>query len=272
VTAAPGWIDLTGRVAVVTGAGGGIGAGIAQALSAVGATVVLLDRNAAAAEAMAATIRAAGGQADAVACDVSDGDDVTRAAAQSQALRGPCDILVNNAGFQSPGQMERLPAADWNAVLAVNLTGYFLCAQAFGAQMLPRRTGAVVHIASISGSSPQGYSGAYSVSKAGVIMLSQQLATEWGPSGVRSNVVSPGLIRTPMTREFYDTPGVLAARQALVPLRRIGAPDDIANAVVFLVSDRASYVTGTEITVDGGFTRTIMNVIPRPGFDAAAPG
>jgi len=135
--------------------------------------------------------------------------------------------------------------------------------------MLKQRSGAIVHIASIAASYPQSYSGAYSASKAGVVMLSRQLAVEWGSRGVRSNVVSPGMIRTPMTESIYQAPGVHEARRALVPARRIGRPEDIADTVVFLASERASYITGEEIIVDGGFTRTIMGVIPRPGFEKA---
>jgi NAD(P)-dependent dehydrogenase (short-subunit alcohol dehydrogenase family) len=125
--------------------------------------------------------------------------------------------------------------------------------------------GSLVHVASIAGSNAQGHSGAYSVSKAGVVMLSRQLAGEWGPQGIRSNVVSPGLVVTPMSQSFYDTPGVTERRTAVVPMRRIGAPQDMADAILFLASDRASYVNGDEIIVDGGFTRTIMNLVPRPG-------
>jgi len=135
--------------------------------------------------------------------------------------------------------------------------------------MLKQRSGAIVHIASIAASYPQSYSGAYSASKAGVVMLSRQLAVEWGSRGVRSNVVSPGMIRTPMTEGIYQAPGVHEARRALVPAQRIGRPEDIADTVVFLASERASYITGEEIIVDGGFTRTIMGVIPRPGFEKA---
>ncbi len=130
-----------------------------------------------------------------------------------------------------------------------------------------RGAGAIVHVASISASFPQGYSGAYSASKAGVVMVSRQLAVEWGPRGVRSNVVSPGMIRTPMTEAIYQAAGVHEARRALVPARRIGRPEDIADAVVFLASERASYITGEEIVVDGGLTRTLMGTIPRPGFE-----
>ncbi|MDQ8732876.1 SDR family oxidoreductase, partial [Bradyrhizobium sp. LHD-71] len=182
---------------------------------------------------------------------------------------GPASILVNNAGTLRAGSLDTLSLSDWQANLSLNLTGYFRCAQAFGAQMLKQANGAIVHIASVAAHSPQNHSGAYSTSKAAVAMLSQQLATEWGPRGVRSNVVSPGLIRTPMTQAMYDTPGVLEARRAVVPRRRIGEPEDIANAVVFLASDRADYINGAEIVVDGGFARGIMNLVPRPGYEAA---
>src|SRR6185503_20238374 len=112
-------------------------------------------------------------------------------------------------------------------------TGYLLCAQAFGAQMRPRGKGAIVHIASIAGRHPQAVSGAYSVSKTGVVMLSRQLALEWGPAGIRSNVVSPGLVRTPMSEAFYQAPGVAERRAAAVPLQRVAVPGDIANVVLF---------------------------------------
>ena len=118
-----------------------------------------------------------------------------------------------------------------------------------------------------AGSHAQAQSGAYSVSKAGVIMLSRQLASEWGPQGIRSNVVSPGMVMTPMSQSFYDTPGVTERRTAVVPARRIGMPQDIADAILFLASDRSSYVNGDEITVDGGYANMLMNLVPRPGFD-----
>jgi len=202
-----------------------------------------------------------------VRCDVSRPDSVEEAARRVQDALGPADILFNNAAVLRPGTLDTLALADWNAMLGVNLTGYFLCAQVFGRGMLERERGSVVHVASIAASHPQGASGAYSASKAAVVMLSRQLATEWGPRGVRSNAVSPGLIRTPMSEPFYATPGVLERRTAVVPMRRIGVPEDVANAVLFLASDRSSYVSGDEITVDGGFTRMVMNLIPRPAHE-----
>lgn len=261
------WIDMHGNVAVVTGAGAGIGRGIAMGLAEVGATLVLLDRDEEACSETLAQISKTSPKAIAITCDVTSPDSIGQAAARSLLEVGPAHILVNNAGRQTPGGLDKLTFEAWQATLALNLNGYFLCAQAFGAQMIEAGEGSIVHIASISASFPQGHSGAYSVSKAEIVMLSKQLATEWGGYGIRSNVVSPGLIETPMTREIYAVPGVRAARQALVPRGRIGAPRDIANAVVFLASPRADYLTGEELTVDGGFTRMMMNVIPRPGFE-----
>ncbi len=260
------WIDLTGRTAVVTGAGAGIGRGIVAGLAEAGATVILLDRDDAASRALD-EVTSRGRQGLFLRCDVTDDASVREAAARSLAGFGPVSILVNNAGTMRAGRLDTLSLDDWQGILSLNLTGYFRCAQVFGAQMLQQGRGAIVHVASISAHAPQSHSGAYSASKAAVAMLSQQLAAEWGPRGVRSNVVSPGMIRTPMTQGLYDVPGVLDARRALVPRRRIGEPEDIANAAVFLASDRADYITGADIVVDGGFTRSIMNVIPRPGFD-----
>ena len=260
------WIDLSAKVAVVTGGAAGIGRAIAFGLAAVGADVVVLDRNESG-SAVAAEIREQGGRAKFFVCDVTCDESVARVAGQVTAEVGSPAILVNNAGTMLPGSLDATSLSDWDKILSLNLTGYLRCARVFGAPMLEQRAGAIVHVASIAASSPQSYSGAYSVTKAGVVMLSRQLAVEWGPRGVRSNVVSPGMIRTPMTEGIYQAPGVHEARRALVPAQRIGRPEDIADAVVFLASERASYITGEEIVVDGGFTRTIMGVIPRPGFE-----
>ncbi len=261
------WLGLVGKTAAITGAGGGIGRALAVNFASVGVRVVLLDRSEAEAKESAREVERIGGAAHVVACDVSDPDNVAKAAAASLAAFGPADILVNNAALLRPGSLDTLSFAEWNALLSVNLTGYFLCSQAFGAQMRAKGDGAIVHVASISGSHPQGSSGAYSVSKAGIVMLSRQIAVEWGPAGVRSNVVSPGMVETPMSRAFYETPGVREKRSAVVPMRRIAQPQDMADAALFLASGRASYVTGEEILVDGGYGRMVMNMIPRPGYD-----
>jgi NAD(P)-dependent dehydrogenase (short-subunit alcohol dehydrogenase family) len=261
------WLGLADRVCVVTGAGGGIGRETAIAFAAVGAKVVVMDRNEESCAGTARDVAGQGHEALSLVCDVSDSESVVAAARETLAKFGRCDVLVNNAGMLRPGNMEALAVADWNAMLQVNLTGCFLCSQAFGRDMLERGSGAIVHVSSIAASQPQPFSGAYSPTKAAVTMLSRQIAFEWGPKGVRSNVVSPGLVRTPMSEGFYAAPGVLERRQAVVPLRRIAAPVDMANVVLFLASDRAGYITGQEIVVDGGFSQSLMSHVPRPGYD-----
>jgi len=262
------WLGLDGRLAVVTGAGGGLGRAISKALAASGARLVLLDRDRGACEQTAASI---GTVELCLCCDVMDPEEVAAAADQTAKAHGGADILVNNAGLLRPGPIASLTLEEWNRLLGVNLTGYFLCAKAFGRQMLARERGAIVHVASIAGRHPQPWSGAYSVSKAGVVMLSRQLAVEWGPSGVRSNVVSPGLVRTPMSEPFYRIPEVAERRAGMVPLGRVADPTDIADVVAYLVSDRARYVNGEDLCVDGGFGRVLMGLVPRPGFEARDP-
>ncbi len=262
------WLGLNGKICVVTGGGGGIGRATGIGLAEVGAAgIALLDNNLANAEESAAQVRAKGARAIAMQCDISDAAAVNAAADKVAAELGAVDVLVNNAGILRAGPLATISEAEWHALMNVNLTGYLLCAQAFGAGMRDRGHGALVHIASIAATNPQPWSGAYSVSKAGVHMLSRQLAYEWGPHGVRSNVVSPAMVRTPMSEAFYVTPGVTEARSALAPLRAISAPIDIANAVIFLASARASYITGQEILVDGGVSHALMGLMPRPGFE-----
>ena len=259
------WLGLSGRVCVVTGGGGGIGRAVATSLARAGARVAAIDRDERGLEATRAELRELGCDHVVTNCDTTSAERVTAVSETIEKALGPCSVLVNTAAVLRPGGLETLSLAEWNAVLSVNLTGYFLCAQIFGRQMRKLGRGSLLHVASIAGSHAQGHSGAYSVSKAGVIMLSRQLASEWGPQGIRSNVVSPGMVITPMSQSFYDTPGVTERRTAVVPTRRIGMPQDIADAILFLASDRSSYVNGDEITVDGGYVRTLMNLVPRPG-------
>jgi NAD(P)-dependent dehydrogenase (short-subunit alcohol dehydrogenase family) len=261
------WLGLSGRICVVTGGGGGIGRATALSFAQAGARVAAVDRDERGLEATRVELTRLGGDHVVTNCDTTNPDSVTAVSETIQKSLGPCDVLVNTAAVLRPGALDTLSLAEWNAVLSVNLTGYFLCAQVFGRQMRAHRRGSLVHVSSIAGSHAQGQSGAYSVSKAGVIMLSRQLADEWGPHGIRSNVVSPGMVITPMSQSFYDTPGVTERRSAVVPMRRVGMPQDMADAILFLASDRASYVNGDEITVDGGYANMLMNLVPRPGFE-----
>lgn len=260
------WLGLNGKRVVITGAGGGIGGAIAKRFAAQGALLYLLDRSQDAADLLATQIsgeydvRATG-----IACDLADQARVEAAAAQVEA-EGGADVLVNCAAILRAGGLDQLPLADWQVMLDVNLTGYLAASQAFGRGMLARGAGALVHIASIAASQPQPMSGAYSVSKAATVMMSRQMAQEWGPRGLRSNCVSPGLVQTPMSAAFYADPQVKLKREAMVPLRRIAGPQDMADVALYLASDRAAYVTGQDIVVDGGLSQSLMSLVPRPGF------
>lgn len=256
------WLGLSGRTAVVTGAGGGIGRAVAVALAEVGVKAVVLDRNQELVDATLEHMSGLGLTATGHACDVTSEADLSRVA----GAVGETHILVNTAGLLRPGALADLSTSEWNALIDVNLTGYFQTARAFTPLLAQSGAGSIVHIASVSGFNPQGSSGAYSVSKAGVIMLSKQLAFELGPQGIRSNSVSPGLVRTPLTEAYYLVGDVAERRDAAVPIRRVARPDDIADVVTFLASDRSRYVTGADILTDGGFGQTLMSTVPRPGF------
>nr|WP_233849146.1 SDR family oxidoreductase [Paraburkholderia sp. HD33-4] len=262
------WLGLEGSICVVSGAAGGIGSAIAQVLGAAGARVALLDRDEQKCRDVARALNASGVEALALGCDIGDIDSVRGAVSEVEARLGVADVLVNNAGLLRPGGIEEIGLDAWNAMLRVNLTGYMLCSQQFGQGMLKRGAGAIVHVASVAAHHPQTYSGAYSAGKAGVTMLSKQIAAEWGPRGIRSNTVCPGMIRTPLSAAFYEHGDIERRRSAMTASRRIGEPNDIADVVAFLASERAAYVNGTEVVVDGGLESMLMDLVPRPGFEA----
>lgn len=263
----PHWLELEGRVCVVTGAAGGIGSEIARQFLAAGARVALLDVDLPTLQTLGDLLDDSGERSLVLQVDVTDNDSINRAAQAVQLHFGGCDVLVNNAAALNADAVMDIAHDKWNRLLSVNLTGYLMMAQAMGRQMAARGGGSMVHVASIAGSIPQPWSGAYSVSKAGVKMLSQQLAMELGGQHIRSNVVSPAMIRTPMSEIIYSDPAVLRLREAMVPVGRISTPQDIADAVLFLASDRAAYINGQEILIDGGLTQSWLGMIPRPGFE-----
>jgi NAD(P)-dependent dehydrogenase (short-subunit alcohol dehydrogenase family) len=259
------WLGLEGRVCVVTGAGSGIGAETARQMAAAGASVAVLDRDAASAAEVAAQISRAGGRALSVTADIGDPNSVSMAAQQVLSELGPCRVLVNNAAIRHRQPLMEMDLQAWNRVLAVNLTGALVCTQAFAAQMIAAaHGGSLIHIASLIARYPQGGSGAYCASKGGTIALSRTLAIELGPHRIRSNVVSPGMVRTPTNEAAYRDPEIAAARQKMVPTGRVGDSIDLANVITFLASDRSDYINGEEITVDGGVNSTLMEASKRP--------
>lgn len=263
------WLGLERRVCVVTGAGSGIGAETARQFAAAGAWVAVVDRDAESAAAVAADIERKGGRALGVVADVAKADAVAAAAARTHKELGPCRVLVNNAAVRNREVLLDIDLEAWNRVLAVNLTGALVCTQAFAPQMIAAGNGgSIVHVASLLGHHPQIDSGAYSVSKAGLGMLSRVLALELAPHRIRSNVVSPGFTRTPANEASYRDPGTAAAREGRIPLGRVASPADLADVIVFLASDRAGYVTAQDLLVDGGVDATLMGVVPRPPSDS----
>ncbi len=257
------WIDFTGRVCVVTGAAGGIGQAITRSFLDLGARVVAIDVSGETCEAFVASLDLPDDRVVALQADIADPRAVTAAADRAVDLIGPPDVLVNNAAILGRLPLHETEFGDWQRLIAVNLSGYFNCSRIFGAPMQDRGQGAIVHIASIAATEPIGNAGAYSTSKAGIQMMSRQIACEWGPMGIRSNTVSPGMIRTPFSDTTYQQPGVEEFRKGKIPSRSIGLPQQVADAVVFLASDRAAYVNGADILVDGGLSQTLMGQFPR---------
>ena len=269
MTASQDWLNLAGKVCVVTGAGSGIGASVAKLLCEQNARVAMLDLDAEAVYQQADALRLEGADVLPLMCDISVLDDVTQAAQKVLSHWQRCDVLVNNAGLLRAGGLSDVSLQDWQHVLNVNLTGYLLCARVFLEPMRKAGRGSIVNIASISGLFPQSGSGAYSASKAGVLQMSRQMAVEWGPLGVRSNAICPGMIRTALSAKFYEEPGFEAKRAAVTANRRVGEPQDIANVALFLASDRSDYLNGAEMVVDGGMQCMLMDMVPRPGFNLA---
>jgi NAD(P)-dependent dehydrogenase (short-subunit alcohol dehydrogenase family) len=246
--------DLTGKVALVTGASSGLGVHFARTLAAAGASVAIAARRADRLASLQAELQSASRKAVAVELDVQSGDSITAAFAAAEQALGPIDIVVNNAGISIVKPALEMPVEDWDAVVNTNLRGAWLVAQTAGKRwLMAKRPGVIVNIASILGLRTIGQVAPYNASKAGLIHLTRALAMEWARHDIRVNAICPGYIETEMNSDFWKTPG----GQRLIdriPQRRIGKPEHLDGALLLLASEAGSFMTGSVLTVDGGHT------------------
>lgn len=252
------WTDqfsLEGKTALVTGASRGIGKAIALGYAEAGADIALLARGTTALEEVADEVERLGRRALVLTCDVSDSEQIRRAAGTAVAEFGQLDVVVNNAGgFDVAGPLLELEPSDWNAVLRVNLDSVFHVCQAVGRHLVKRGSGSVLNISSIAGLGGVPMMAPYAASKAAIVSLTRTLAAEWAGSGVRVNAMTPGWISTELTTNILGNPDAGEGLRAAVPRRRFGEPTDVVGPAVFLASDAASMVTGACLTVDDGTT------------------
>jgi NAD(P)-dependent dehydrogenase (short-subunit alcohol dehydrogenase family) len=245
---------LEGRIALVTGAGSGIGRAIAGLFAAEGAHVYVTDVDGTAAETVAGEIVEAGASAQAVTTDVSRGQDVSAMFRAVDTAHGRLDVLVNNAGLNVRSDFRHLSDADWVKVREVNLDGVVRVARDGFALLKASGRGSLVNIASIMGHRGLRQLAAYSATKGAILALTRGLAVEYAPFAIRVNALSPGFVETALTQRALRNPGIHKALIDSTPLRRFGLPDEIAKAALFFASDDSSYVTGAELAVDGGMS------------------
>lgn len=245
--------DLTGKVALVTGASRGIGAAVAKRLASAGAAVAVNYAGShAAADAVVEAIVSAGGRAIALQADVSDPEAATALVERTVAELGRIDIVVNNAGIARDGLLVRMTDENWDAVIRTNLTGVFAVTRAATKHLMKQRSGSIVNMTSVIGLVGNGGQANYAAAKAGVIGLTKSVAKELANRGVRANAIAPGFIETDMTAELPDAARTAALDQ--IAMKRMGSVEDVAAAALFLASDDSAYITGQVLAVDGGMT------------------
>ena len=248
-------VNLTGKVAIVTGAGRGIGKGIARALGDAHASVIVNDVDLDVATEVARQIESSGGRALPVRADVRKGDEISRMVDTAVKELGGIHILVNNAGIVLRKPAEEIAEEEWDRLIDINLKGTFLCAQAVAKAMMGAgQGGRIINLSSIMGGVALPPRAAYCASKGGIIALTQDLAAEWAKHGITVNAIAPGWTVTEMTQSYFSQEPVRQFLLERIPLNRLGKPEDMAHLAVFLASDYSDYITGQTIYVDGGWT------------------
>lgn len=243
-------LTYTDKVALVSGAGRGIGREIALELAKAGCTVICVSRNESSCGSVAEEIRACGGKAESFAFDVSDSGQVKEKCAEILKKYGAVDILVNNAGITRDNLLMRMSDEEWNAVISTNLSSCFYLSRNLVRAMMSKRWGRIINISSVSGIAGNAGQANYSAAKAGIIGFTKTLARELAARNITANAVAPGFIETDMTAKLPEN--IMEAAKAAIPLKRFGKPDDIARVCAFLASEEASYITGQVISVNGG--------------------
>lgn len=261
----PTLFDLSGRVAIVTGASRGLGQTFSRALAHAGADLVLTSRNRASLAAFEAEIKALGRRAISLELDVRDQKSIEAMASAAHDAFGHLDILVNNAGCNVRKPAIDVTWDDWNLILDTNLRGSFFVAQAVARHMIPRHYGRIINIGSVT--SVAGYAGLapYGASRGGIRQLTMSLADDWGPHGITVNCLAPGWFRTAQNKILYEDKEWVDYLCDRIPLKRPGEPQDLESAIVFLAAESSRYITGQTLVVDGGISTGATRALPKPG-------